>query len=87
MYEAVLKNIVYPEQAKENGISGKVYITFTIDSNGKTSNHRVTKGIGSGCDEEALRVVKEIPDNWIPGLMGGQSVNIEYILPISFALR
>lgn len=87
MYEPILKSIQYPEQAKENGISGRVYITFTIDSNGKASNHRVTKGIGFGCDEEALRVVEAIPDNWIPGLLGGQAVNVEYILPISFTLR
>jgi TonB family protein len=87
MFEPILKNIQYPPQAKENGVSGKVYITFTIDSNGKTSNHRVTKGIGSGCDEEALRVVKEIPDNWLPGLLSGQAVNVEYVLPISFTLN
>jgi len=87
MFETIFKSIQYPQQARENGISGKVYITFTVDNNGKTSTHRVTKGIGYGCDEEALRVVKEIPDNWFPGLMSGQAVNVEYILPISFTLR
>jgi len=87
MFEPIITSIQYPEKAKENGISGKVYVTFTIDGNGKTSNHRVTKGIGSGCDEEALRVVKEIPDNWLPGLLSGQAVNVEYVLPISFTLN
>ena len=47
----------------------------------------MTKGFDSGCNEEALRAVKEIPDNWFPRLLGGQSVNVEYFLPISFTLR
>lgn len=87
MSEAIFRNIRYPQEAIENNISGKVFITFTIDINGKTSNHKITQGIGSGCDEEALRVVKEIPDNWIPGLLDEQKVNVEYVVPISFTLH
>jgi TonB family protein len=87
MFETVFQNLQYPLQAKRSNVSGKVYITFTIDSNGKTSNHRVTQGIGGGCDEEALRVVKGIPDNWLPGQLNGQKVNVEYVLPISFRLQ
>lgn len=87
MLEYIKHNIQYPKQARDIDISGKVLITFTIDTNGKAVNHRVTKGIGYGCDEEALRVVKEIPDNWLPGLLNGQAVNIEYVLPINFTLN
>ncbi len=85
--QTVNTNIKYPQQAKENGTGGKVFIAFTIDTNGKTSNHRVIKSVGSGCDEEALRVVKLIPDNWVPALLNGQMVNVEYVLPINFQMR
>jgi len=77
----------YPIKAQEFGISGKVEITFTIDSVGKTSNHRVTKGIGSGCDEEALRVVKMIPDDWLPGIYKGQPVSVEYVMPVFYKIQ
>ena len=87
MFEPILKNIHYPILAKESGVSGKVFIAFTIDSNGQTANHRVIKGIGSGCDEEALRVVKEIPNNWFPALLGGKAVNVEYVFPINFTIE
>ena len=85
MFESM--NIVYPQEEKEAGISGTVYTSFIIDSNGKASNHRITKGLSSGCDKEALRVVKGIPDNWLPGLLNGQTVNVEYIFPLKFTLR
>lgn len=87
IFQSVTQNINYPQQAKENGTSGKVYVVFTIDQNGKTFNHRVIKSVGSGCDEEALRVVKLIPDNWIPALLNGKTVSAEYMLPINFQMR
>ena len=86
MIEIIVENIRYPRLALEKGTSGKVYITFTIDSTGKTSGHRITEGIGSGCDEEALRVARLIPDSWVPGLLNGHSVNVEYVLPIQYTL-
>jgi TonB family protein len=82
----IFLNLRYPAMAQESGISGKVEITFTIDSEGKTSNHRVTYGIGSGCDESALRAVKMIPDNWLPGVFEGNPVTVEYVLPIGFKI-
>lgn len=84
MYAIIWEYIKYPDSARENGISGTVHISFTIDSTGKTQYHRITKSIGSGCDEEALRVVKLIPDNWMPGILNGRPVNVVYILPIKF---
>lgn len=80
-------NTRYPIKALENNVSGKVEITFTIDTNGKTSNHRITKRIGYGCDEESLRVVKLIPDNWLPGILNGQAVSIEYTMPVNFKIQ
>lgn len=87
MYKAIYENIKYPQSAKEHGISGNVYITFTINVLTGTSGHRVTKGIGYGCDEEALRVVKLIPDAWFPGLLNNKLVSVEYVLPISFSIH
>ncbi|MBP9070078.1 MAG: energy transducer TonB [Bacteroidia bacterium] len=87
IYQSVSKNINYPEQAKENGTSGKVFVAFTIDQNGKTSDHRVIKSAGFGFDEEAIRVVKLIPDNWVPALLNGKTVTTEFMLPISFQMN
>lgn len=87
LFQSFIKNINYPKQAKENGVGGKVLIAFTIDQNGKASNHKVLRSVGSGCDEEAMRVVKLIPDNWTPALLNGKAVSTEYIIPINFQLR
>jgi periplasmic protein TonB len=63
MYETMVINYFkFPKQAINKRLSGNVNVTFTIDSTGKILNHRVTKGIGPGCDEEALKYVKNIPD-------------------------
>jgi len=80
-------NIKYPIIAAENGVSGKVDIAFTIDSLGQTSNYRVTKGIGSGCDEEALRVVKMLTEGWLPGIYKGQAMKMQYFIPVNFILN
>jgi periplasmic protein TonB len=87
LLDLIFRNAKYPSEARENMVTGTIYITFTIDMNGITSSHRITKGIGSGCDEEALRVVKLIPDNWIPGQLNGKPVTTEYICPVIFELR
>jgi protein TonB len=65
-------------------ISGHVIVAFTIDSAGNTSNHRVLKGIGRPCNNEALRVVETLPKEWIPGELNGKKVSVDYILPIPF---
>lgn len=87
MLNSIFESIQYPFQAIENEISGKVFISFIIDSLGTTSNFKIDKGIGYGCDEEALKVVKEIPSNWIPGRLNGHAVNVVYIFPINFTLK
>lgn len=87
MYRSILHKIVYPGLSKEQGIQGTVYINFTIDSLGNTSNHYVFKGIGKECDEEALRVVKLIPDNWIPGVFDGNLVSCEFTVQINYRIQ
>jgi len=81
----MMKNLKYPEQAKKNGVQGKVFVTFIIDTDGSLSNVKVMRGIGAGCDEEAVRVIKLMP-KWTPGLEKGKPVKVQFVLPIKFAL-
>ena len=87
MMENIFRNIRYPGEARDNGVSGKVIISFIVGKDGKTCNHKVAKGIGYGCDEEALRVVREIPDNWSPGLLNGEAVSVQFIMPVQFKIQ
>lgn len=79
------KNIVYPERAKTMGIEGKVYVSFVIDQFGNVNDVKILRGIGGGCDDEALRVVKKMP-RWNPGKQGGRPVKVQFNLPIEFKL-
>ena len=85
MAKYLSENIKYPEEAKEKGISGRVFISFVIEKDGSVSNVEVMKSIGGGCDEESLRVVKAMP-KWKPGMNKGKAVRVSYVLPISFKL-
>ena len=85
MTNFLISNIQYPIEAYLNQIEGIVYITFVIEKTGKLSDIRVLRGIGYGCDEEALRVVKFMPD-WIPGKQRGNEVRVQFNLPIKFAI-
>jgi TonB family protein len=78
-------NIKYPEEAKKLGIQGKVSVTFVIRPTGEVTDVKVLKGIGSGCDEESVRVIKMMP-KWKPGEMKGKTVPVQYVLPISYTL-
>jgi TonB family protein len=79
-------NMKYPEEAKERGVQGKVFVTFIVEVNGSLSNISVLKGIGRVVDEEAIRVVKLMP-KWIPGKMKGVPVRVQFNLPIKFTLN
>ncbi len=80
------KNLRYPRQAVQQGIEGKVYVQFVVGRDGKVSQISVLKGIGFGCDEEAMRVVSMMP-TWTAGKQGGKPVSVRYNLPISFKLQ
>lgn len=75
----------YPNKAKEMGIEGTVYVVFEIQKDGRVTNPEILRGIGGGCDEEALRVIRQSPD-WIPGKQRGQEVAVRMRLPIRFKL-
>ncbi|MEZ4806260.1 MAG: energy transducer TonB [Flavobacteriales bacterium] len=85
LFKYMGKHVTYPEEAIENGVQGTVYVSFVIESDGRINEVKVLRGIGSGCDEEALRVVKSMP-NWIPGTQRGKPVRVRYNLPIRFHL-
>jgi protein TonB len=80
------ENIKYPPLAKESGIQGRVFINFVVEPNGAISNVKVLRGIGGGCDEEAVRVVSKMP-NWKPGKQRGKAVRVSYNLPVKFTLQ
>ena len=80
------ENITYPKIAADKGIERLVYVSFVIDENGAVQNAEVLKGIGEGCDEEALRVVKAMP-NWTAGKLKGENVKVKYTLPVRFLLQ
>jgi protein TonB len=80
------ENIKYPEEAKELGVQGKVFVTFVVEVDGSITDVRVLRGIGAGCDEEAIRVVKSMP-RWVPGKQRGQPVRVQFNLPIKFTLQ
>jgi len=78
-------NIKYPEYAREAGIEGTVYVTFVVTKSGEISSVKMLRGIGGGCDEEAIRVVSAM-NAWIPGEQKGEKVSVQYCLPIKFTL-
>jgi TonB family protein len=81
----LIENIRYPEDALKKGVTGTVYVTFVVEKDGAVTNVKILRGIGSGCDEEAARVVKMMP-NWNPGENKGKPVAVQYNLPIKFNL-
>lgn len=85
-YKYLSKNIQYPRQARRQGIEGKVFVQFVVGKDGKFTDLKILKGIGGGCDEEALRVLKNAPA-WNPGKQRGQPVRVQMSIPISFTLN
>ncbi|MEI2694578.1 MAG: TonB family protein [Saprospiraceae bacterium] len=86
MMKYIREHIRYPAIAKENGIEGTVVIQFVVTKDGDIQRVQVARGIGGGCDEEASRVVKSMP-NWKPGKHNGKAVPVSFTLPIRFKLE
>lgn len=80
------KNIKYPAYAQENDITGTVLVNFVVNEDGSVTQAKITKGIKGGCDEEALRVVRNMP-RWRPGKQGGQAVRVYFDVPVNFQLE
>ena len=84
-YKYIGDKMKYPAQARRMGIEGKVFVEFVIGKDGSISDVKAVKGIGAGCDEEAVRVVQAAP-SWSPGKQRGKSVKQRMVLPITFKL-
>ncbi len=78
-------NMKYPAEARSNKLSGRVVVRFVVNRDGSISDPKVIRGIGSGCDEEAIRLVKLMPP-WNPGRQTGHAVRVLYTFPIVFGL-
>lgn len=84
--KAIGKSVKYPVVAAENGIQGKVYVSFVVAKDGSIKNCKIARGVDPSLDAEALRVVRSLP-LWQPGYQRGQAVNVQYTVPINFQLQ
>lgn len=84
-YSHISKNLKYPHKAVRNGVDGKVFIEFVVDRHGHITQMKIVKGIGAGCDEEAMRVMALT--NWEPGRQRGKPVNVRMVIPIFFKIN
>jgi periplasmic protein TonB len=86
LYKFISSSIKYPEEAKELGIQGRVFVNFVVETDGSITDVKLIRGIGGGCDEEAIRVVRAMP-KWVPGKQRGVPVRVYFNLPIKFTLQ
>lgn len=82
----IQKRIIYPRQAVELGITGRVTVEFVVDKKGNIRDVKILEGLGYGCDEEVIRVVESLPD-FCPGYLDGKYRDIFYTLPVRFQMR
>ena len=86
LYKYLAQNIKYPQLARDNNITGRVYVTFVVERDGSITGCKVLRDIGGGCGAEAVRVVKSMP-KWTPGKQRGKAVRVQFNLPVNFNLR
>lgn len=84
-YQSIAEQIKYPSQARRLRVEGKVFVEFVIGKDGKITEVKAVKGIGAGCDEEAVRIIQNSPP-WNPGRQRGKPVRQRMVLPIIFKL-
>jgi TonB family protein len=85
LMQAIFGNIKYPAEAREKGVEGMVVVKFVIEEDGSVTSPEIIKSVGSGCDEEVLRVIGEMP-KWVPGKKDGKPVAVSFSLPVKFKL-
>ena len=85
MHKYIQQNLVYPEIARQKGISGTVAARFVVSKTGQVEQIEVLRGIGGGCDQEAIRVIRSMP-HWTPGKQTGKAVAVYFTLPVKFKL-
>ncbi len=84
-YKDVFRNLRYPDEARKSGVSGRVFVSFVVTKTGEMDSIKVVKGIGAGCDDEAIRLMKKLK-KWKPGTIDGKEVDVVMVLPITFKL-
>ena len=86
LFDYLSKNIKYPVVAEENGVQGRVVVTFVVERDGSITDVKVVKSVDPSLDKEAQRVVKSMP-HWIPGKQNGSAVRVKYTVPVTFRLQ
>lgn len=86
LYKYLASNIHYPYNARENGTTGRVYVSFIVEKDGSISTIKMLHDIGGSCGAEVVRLVRSMP-RWIPAQQDGQPVRALFNLPVSFDLR
>lgn len=86
LLEYLAKSIIYPKDAEENGVQGRVICTFVVEKDGSLSDIKVVKSVDPSLDKEAIRVVKSMP-KWKPGKQNGSYVRVKYTVPVQFRLQ
>lgn len=82
----IVSNLQYPERAMENGASGRVFVSFIVNTKGEVTNPVVVQSVDQDLDAEAIRVIRTLP-LWNPGTQDGNAVNVRYTIPVSFVLQ
>lgn len=85
-YEYLQKNIEYPYEARVANVSGKVYVSFIVEKDGSITNISIDRGLGAGCDEETVRVLRKMP-KWKPGIQMNFPVRVQMRAAIDFYLK
>ncbi|NJL15149.1 MAG: TonB family protein [Microscillaceae bacterium] len=85
-YKYLASQLRYPAEARRMGVEGRVFVQFMVDKDGSLTEIKVLKGIGAGCDEEAVRVLRAYPHLWEPGKQEGKAVRVRMSLPLAFKL-
>jgi len=86
LFQWLSSNIKYPVVAEENGVQGRVIVTFVVERDGSITDVKVVKSVDPSLDKEAVRVTKSMP-KWIPGKQNGAAVRVKYTLPVTFRLQ
>ena len=86
LHKFLASNIEYPVIAQENGIQGRVYVKFVVNTDGSITDVEIARGVDPSLDKEALRVVRSMP-KWKPGKQRGKAVRVSYTVPINFVLQ
>lgn len=84
--EYLTNSLRYPDDARRQGVQGRVYVQFVVNEDGSISNAKIMRGISPDCDAEALRIVSTMP-RWLAGKQNGKEVKVSYMVPVTFSIK